>query len=181
MKIFWKVSTKRGYEIRNNLRPPLLCTIKTQPKRTNQQAFPACRTGQAILGTKGRRIETSMPEMTGPRVELQSDEKVMTEAKSEDRTPGDCNQWLAKGQCSCSFKHDMSKRGIGKVNVIDRVLFPRDLDHREKAMKMRKGPRKVPARLENGVTFVFQLPERKVLDTVLRLLSSARTRQTQDE
>ena len=97
--------------------------------------------------TKGRRIETSMPEMTGPRVELQSDEKVMTEAKSEDRTPGDCNQWLANGQCSCSFKHDMSKRGNGKVNVIDRVLFPRDLDHGEKTIKMCKGPRKVPARL----------------------------------
>ena len=45
---------------------------------------------------KRRRIETSMPEMTGQRVDLQSVEKAMTETKAKTEKQVDCNQLFGR-------------------------------------------------------------------------------------
>ena len=91
-------------------------------------------------------------------MELQSDEKVMREAKAKTENKGIviCG-WLkdtAPKETLAVPNTSWGARATQKANMIDRVLFPLDVDHRDVTAKMGKGvrhkekSRKAPVRLE---------------------------------
>ena len=87
-------------------------------------------------------IETVMPEMTSPRAEPRSDEKVMTEvnAKTEDKgiVISGWSKDIAPNETHAVSTMNRVRIANQKANVIDRVLFLLNLDHQEVTAKMEK-------------------------------------------
>ena len=141
--------------------------------------------GQEISGSKD---ETSMPEMTGRRVELQSDEKMMTEVKKkrgQKKKVSVIGGWLkdsAPKETHAVTNMTRERRANGKANVL-LPPGPRSLKGRqqkwERSLKRKSFERHQPV-WKHGPTFVLQVPRKKVHETVLRSLASASMCQAHD-
>ena len=88
--------------------------------------------------------------------------------KREQRSPGDCWQWKANGQCTkgdnCSFRHDLNKRAKStQPNPSQRSSTRQSVRN---ASRTRSPRGRSPSR-ENGSTAVQGLPQRNLHNSIL--------------
>ena len=81
------------------------------------------------------------------------------------RTPGDCWQWKANGQCSkgdnCSFRHDTNMRAKSTQPNPSPSSFTRQ------SVKMHREPEVLEPKWENSSTAVQRLPQRNLHNSIL--------------